>query len=242
MGVTVNGQRRYGDPCGVARSLDVVGDRWALLIIRDLLLGPKRFKDLLGGLVGANPNVVTQRLSDLTDAGVVRRRKLPAPAKVWVYELTQRGRDLEPVLLHLGRWGAHAPYQSELRVLGHDSLVLSVKAGFDPGQTAELAGEYELWIDGDVFALNVENSGLEAARGPAADPDAVIRTDAETLTAIVTGQLSVQAARAAGKLAIDGPRRAASCAAALLTLSVGRPAGRKRRAAPTTPISRSMPR
>ncbi|HEY3713377.1 MAG TPA: winged helix-turn-helix transcriptional regulator [Jatrophihabitantaceae bacterium] len=220
----MSGQRLYGDPCGVARSLDVIGDRWALLVVRDLLLGPKRFNDLLDGLVGASPNVVTQRLSELTDAGVIRRRKLPAPAEVWVYELTQRGRDLEPVLLALGRWGSDAPHRSRRRVLGHDSLVLSVKASFDAGRVAGLAGHYELWIDGEAFGLSVGDGRLEATRGPAAHPDAVIRADAKTLTAVVTGQLSAQAARAAGGLAIEGPRRAASRAAALLTPGI-RPAG-----------------
>lgn len=214
--VTVTGQRRYGDPCGVARSLDVLGDRWALLVVRDLLLGPKRFTDLLGGLPGASPNMITQRLSDLTASGVVRRRRLPPPAAAWVYELTGKGRDLEPVLLHLGRWGASLPYQSPRRILGHDSLVLSLKTAWDPGRAASLTGAYELWIDHEVFALRVQGSALTAARAPATSPDAVIRTDAPTLTAVVTGQLPVPAARASGKLAIEGSRTAISRAAALL--------------------------
>jgi DNA-binding HxlR family transcriptional regulator len=213
---TVSGQRRYGDPCGVARSLNVLGDRWALLVIRDLLPGPKRFTDLLDGLTGASPNVITQRLSDLTAAGVIRRRRLPAPAEVSVYELTGRGRDLEPVLLHLGRWGADLPYQSDRRVLGHDSLVLGLKATWDPSRAARLSGVYELWIDQEAFTLTVEGTTLTAARSPATRPDAVIRTDAETLTAVVSGQLQVEAARASGRLAIEGGT-AVSRAATLIT-------------------------
>jgi len=210
-------QRRYADPCGVARSLNVLGDRWALLVIRDLLPGPKRFTDLLDGLSGASPNMITQRLSDLTDAGVVLRRKLPPPADVWVYELTERGHDLEPVLLHLGRWGGSLPYQSDRRVLGHDSLILGLKATWNPDRAASLTGTYELWIDHEAFTLTVEGTALTPARGPAAQPDAVIRTSAQTLTAIVTGQLPVQAALADGALAIDGSTTAASRAAALIT-------------------------
>lgn len=211
------GQRRYGDPCGVARSLDVLGDRWALLVIRDLLPGPKRFTDLLQGLTGASPNMITQRLSDLTDAGVVRRRKLPAPAGVWAYELTGRGRDLEPVLLHLGRWGSRLPHQSNRRVLGHDSLVLGLKATWDPGRGASLNGSYELWIDREAFTLTVEGTALSVARGPATRPDAVIRTDSQALTEIVTRHLPVHAAIASGKLTISGETAAASRAAALIT-------------------------
>jgi DNA-binding HxlR family transcriptional regulator len=211
------GQRRYGDPCGVARSLNVLGDRWALLVIRDLLLGPKRFTDLLEGLPGASPNMITQRLSDLTGAGVVRRRKLPAPAQAWVYELTGRGRDLRPVLLHLGRWGSSLPYQSDRRVLGHDSLVLGLEATWDTGRAASLNGTYELWIDHEAFTLSVEGTALSATRGPATRPDAVIRTDSRTFTEIVIRHLPVQAALASGQLTITGDTTAASRAAALIT-------------------------
>src|SRR4051794_38239488 len=101
--------RTYNDACGVARSLDVVGERWALLIVRELLLGPKRFNDLLAGLQGASPSVVTQRLRELAAGGVVARRELGPPARVHVYELTACGRKLEPVLLELGRWGHNCP-------------------------------------------------------------------------------------------------------------------------------------
>ena len=103
------GTRSYGGQCGVARSLDVIGERWALLIVRELLLGPKRFNDLLAGLPGASPNVISQRLRELVGHGVIRQRDLPPPARVRVYELTDWGGELEPVILHLGRWGDRAP-------------------------------------------------------------------------------------------------------------------------------------
>src|SRR5436305_8974178 len=103
--ILMTSKRTYGDRCGIARALDRVGERWALLVVRELLLGPKRFGDLRAGLPGASPNVLSQRLRELEDAGVVRRRRLPPPAGVRVYELTEWGRELEPVVLHLGRWG-----------------------------------------------------------------------------------------------------------------------------------------
>ena len=98
--------RRYDDPCGIARALDVIGDRWALLVIRELAFGPRRFLALRAGLHGISPNVLAQRLRDLESAGVVRRDTLGPPASVAVYELTERGRELRPVLLALGRWGS----------------------------------------------------------------------------------------------------------------------------------------
>src|SRR3954453_5164333 len=104
------GTRTYGDACGVARALDVIGDRWALLVVRELLLGPKRFTDLRAGLPGVGPDVLAQRLRDLEEAGAVERRVLAPPAGSKVYELTDRGRDLEPVILALGRWGSVARF------------------------------------------------------------------------------------------------------------------------------------
>ena len=105
----MTGNRSYGEQCGVARSLDVIGERWALLVVRELLLGPKRFNDLLAGLPGASPNVISQRLRELVEDGVIAQRELPPPARVRVYELTDWGRELEPVMVHLGRWGGRAP-------------------------------------------------------------------------------------------------------------------------------------
>src|SRR6266508_3352318 len=102
-------RRRYADPCGIARALDVIGERWALLIIRELMLGPRRFGQIRDGLPDTSPNVLAQRLRELEDDGVVRRHTLDPPASVVVYELTGRGRALEPLLVELGRWGSATP-------------------------------------------------------------------------------------------------------------------------------------
>ena len=123
--------RRYDDPCGIARALDAVGDRWALLVVRELIFGPKRFLQLRQGLRGVSPNVLSQRLRDLEAAGVVRRCMLGPPAEVAVYELTASGRALEPVLLELGRWGSRQPMMAagELSV---SALLIALKTVFDP--------------------------------------------------------------------------------------------------------------
>ncbi len=111
--------RTYGDGCGIAHALDIVGERWALLVVRELLLGPKRFVDLRGGLPGASTNVLSQRLRQLEQAAIVQRRKLPPPAGSSVYELTDWGRELKPMLLSLGTWAARSPVVPRGRPRGH---------------------------------------------------------------------------------------------------------------------------
>src|SRR3954453_20585710 len=101
--------RTYGDACGIARALDILGERWALMTVRELLLGPKRFTDLRGGLPHASPNILSQRLRELESAGILRKRRLPPPAASQVYELTPRGHELAPVLDALGTWGSRLP-------------------------------------------------------------------------------------------------------------------------------------
>jgi len=161
--------RSYGDPCGIARALDVIGERWALLIVRELLLGPKRFTDLRSGLPQVGPDVLSQRLRELEQAGVVRRAKLPPPAGSRVYELTGWGRELEPVVLGLGLWGsARAPFPADHGALGSDSLVLALKTLFDPARAERLVGKtFELGLGEEPFAIRVGRARLEASRGRA---------------------------------------------------------------------------
>jgi DNA-binding HxlR family transcriptional regulator len=200
------GKRTYQDPCGIARALDVVGERWALLVVRELLLGPKRFTDLRAGLRHVGPDVLAQRLRELEQAGVVRRAKLPAPAGSRVYELTEWGRELEPVVLGLGRWGTQAPFPPGHDVLGPDALVLALKTLFDRGRVDGLAGRtFELRLGDDVFALQVSDSELNASRGRAAEPAATIAGPAGILQRVLWHghPLSV------GEIEIAGDRRAA---------------------------------
>ena len=132
------GKRKYDDGCAVAHALDLVGERWALLVVRELLLGPKRFTDLLAGVRGASPDVLTQRLRDLTETGVVRRKRLGPPTSAQVYELTTWGADLGPIVVGLARWASHSPGMRYDAPLGTDSAVLSLEALFDPPAAAGL--------------------------------------------------------------------------------------------------------
>jgi DNA-binding HxlR family transcriptional regulator len=180
----MTGLRSYEDPCGVARALDRIGERWALLVVRELLLGPKRFSDLRTGLSHASPNVLSQRLDELEKSGVVQRRQLPPPANVTVYELTPWGHELESVVLALGRWGSRATPipKGELSV---DALMVALETTFDATAAAGLNLTLELRLGNERFVARVAKSRLELKRGSAEDPDAVISTDAATLRQLV---------------------------------------------------------
>lgn len=203
------GKRTYGDPCGIARALDVIGERWALLVVRELLLGPKRFTDLRTGLPHVGPDVLAQRLRELERAGVVRRGKLAPPAAARVYELTDWGRQLEPVVLGLGRWGSQAPFPSDHAELGVDALVLALKTLFDPDRVDGLVGTtYELRLGEERFTVRVGDAALDASRGPATDPAATIATDPGVLQQVLWHGRPWREAVRAGELEIGGDHRA----------------------------------
>ena len=173
--------RTYGDRCGVARALDVIGERWALLVVRELVLGPKRFSDLRAGLPRVAPDVLSQRLRELAEAGVVQRTTLPPPGGARVYELTEWGQDLEPLVIGLGRWGSRAPFPGNGEAgLGVDAFVIALKTLFRP---AGFAGVVDLRLGEDRFALEVRGGRFEARRGVAEDPDLTILADPGPLAA-----------------------------------------------------------
>ena len=179
------GRRTYGDSCGIARALDVVGERWALLVARELLVGPKRFSDLRAGLPRIAPDVLAQRIRDLEQAGVVRRRTLPPPAASRVYELTEWGRDLAPVLIALGRWGSRTPLPSAPPALSVAAAVVALETTFDSAAADGVAETYELRLDGEVFSLRVADGRLEVTSGASTAPAARIDTDTPTLAAVL---------------------------------------------------------
>jgi len=202
----VVGKRTYGDPCGIARALDVVGERWALLVVRELLLGPKRFTDLRTGLPHVGPDVLSQRLRELEEAGVVRRSTLAPPAGSRVYELTERGKELEPVILGLGRWGSRAPFPAESGELGVDALMLALKTLFDPVRADPLMEtSFELQLGDQRFEVRPTDEGLAVERGPAPYAIATIATDAGTLQQVLWHGRRLRDA----PLAIAGDRGAA---------------------------------
>jgi DNA-binding HxlR family transcriptional regulator/putative sterol carrier protein len=211
-------KRTYCDGCAAAHALDIVGERWALLVVRELLLGPKRFTDLRAGLPSASPDVLARRLRELEQAGVVRRRKLAPPAGSRVYELTDWGMELEPVITQLGRWGARSPWLPLDAEMSIDSLVLALRTMFDPCAADGLRASYELRLGEDRFRAEVADGRFEVVRGVADRPDAIIETDPATLAALVyEGHQLVEALRS-GDLKIEGDESAVACFFGLFAL------------------------
>jgi DNA-binding HxlR family transcriptional regulator len=201
--------RTYGDGCSIARGLDLVGERWALLVVRELLLGPKRYTDLRSGLPNASPNVLSERLRELERAGIVRRRKLPPPAGSRVYELTDWGLQLEEIVISLGRWAARSPTPpSDAPIVSADSVILALRGLFDASTAQGLRGRYELRLGDDRFRIEVADDELQAARGDATQPDAIIDTDPGTLDAVLWKGRSLADAQRSGQLTIEGDKAA----------------------------------
>jgi DNA-binding HxlR family transcriptional regulator len=207
---TSSKRRTYGDGCSSAHALDLVGERWALLIVRDLLFGPKRFTDLQAGLPHGSPNVLTQRLRELEDAGIVRRRRLPPPASANVYELTGWGAELEPVLMGLQRWGAGSASLPHAIPVGCDAAMLALKNGFDPAAAGDLRLVAEVRFDQGTFRLVVDHGAIDIGRGSADDPDVVLETDPPTLEELAFTDLTVAQAERTGRLTVAGDRKLAT--------------------------------
>jgi DNA-binding HxlR family transcriptional regulator len=200
--------RTDDDGCGIAHASDLLGQRWALLVVRELLLGPKRFTDLRTGIPDVSPNVLAERLRELEGAGILRRRRLAPPVAAQVYELTDWGRELEPAVLALGRWASHSPSFPAAARIGPDSLVLAMKTTFQPEKAAGLEASYELRLGEIPYAIGVGGGGFEAERREARDPDARIRTDPDSLASVVFGRRSLASAVNEGEVELEGNRRA----------------------------------
>src|SRR5712692_4091022 len=168
-------KRAYGQYCGFARALEIVGERWGLLIIRDLLVGPKRFTDLRRGLPRIPSNILSDRLKELEDAGVVQRRVLPRPAGSIVYELTEHGGDLEEAVLALGRWGARSlgdPRPGEIITVA--SVIMAMRTTFRPDAAKDLRAGYELRLGDVILNMQIEDGSLRVAEGSLPEADLII--------------------------------------------------------------------
>jgi DNA-binding HxlR family transcriptional regulator len=167
--------RVYGQYCGFARALELVGERWALLIVRDLFVSPKRFSELQRGLPGIPSNILTARLKELEDAGVVQRRVLPRPAGGVAYELTDDGRDLERAVVELGRWGAkHLGEPRSHEVVTEDSMIMALRTTFRNEAARGVKARYELRMGDIVLHAIVQNGEVTVGKGAIEKPDVAI--------------------------------------------------------------------
>ncbi len=215
-------RRSYNQYCSAAKALDVIGDRWLLLLVRELLLGPRRFTDLQDGLPGIGPNRLTEKLKQLQANGLVRRATLPPPAGSAVYELTENGCALEPVVVELARWG--------LGLLGDPAddrwrpewSVLALRARFQPEAARGVNEAYQFRVnDVDFYAL-VQDGRHETALGAAENPAVTITADATTFLAVASGGLLIEQAIESGGYRIAGDTEAlARCMAIYKPPSTG---------------------
>jgi DNA-binding HxlR family transcriptional regulator len=200
-------KRVYGQFCGFARALEVLGERWALLIVRDLLVNPKRFTDLLRGLPGIPTNVLTSRLKELEDAGVIERRVMPRPDGSVVYDLTGYGRELEGVVIALGRWGAKGmgdPRPEEIVTV--DSIVMAMRTTFRPEVARGRRESYELRLGEIVVHMRIDDGTLEAAPGPLTDASLIIEAGPR-IKELMAGEIAPADAIAAGVVKLKGDAR-----------------------------------
>ena len=197
--------RKFDQYCPVAHALSLVGERWSLLIVRELLHGPKRYTDLTHGLPGIGTNILAARLKELEACGVIRKRTLPPPAASTVYELTEYGAGLREALYALARWGA--------RTIGppgpEDELypewgVNALPALFDQEAARGLTETYTLVVDGDAFTARIVDGALEASMGAAEDADLLVEMDMGTFFGLASGELAPKEAVQAGRVLVQG--------------------------------------
>ncbi|MBD0710521.1 MULTISPECIES: winged helix-turn-helix transcriptional regulator [unclassified Streptomyces] len=195
-------RRSYDQHCAAAHALDLVGDRWTLLVVRELLAGPRRYTDLHADLPGVSTDMLAGRLKDMEGADLVTRRRLPPPTPAFVYELTARGRELLPVLRALAAWGApdlDEPRPTDaVRAHWYAIPLLGALSGLG-------AGVVQVTLDEGEFHVRVgADGGVAYGDGAAPSPDARLRTDTVTCRALASGELTLAEAIASGRAVLDG--------------------------------------
>lgn len=202
-------RRSYNQFCATARTLDLVGERWTLLIVRELLTGPKRFRDLLDSLRGIGTGLLTARLKFLEGEGLVERITLPPPARTPAYALTRAGVELGPAVMALARWGLR--WALDERRDGEEFrpgwAVLGMQAVFDPEAARGVDGTCEFRVDDDVFHARIDDGQIETGHGPAHRPDVVIETAGDVFLELASGKLSLPDAVLDGSISVSGDRQ-----------------------------------
>ncbi|MET1111071.1 MAG: winged helix-turn-helix transcriptional regulator [Allosphingosinicella sp.] len=211
-------KRRYDDACGTAHALDLIGERWALLVMRELMLGPKRFGDIRSDLPGISANVLTQRLEGLEAAGLLVRRRLPPPASTQVYELTPWGYEAEPIIQSLGKWAARSPAHDPTLPISATSIMLSFRTMFDGGRAGDFRASVGFRLGSEHFLGRVAEGRLDVGRGDPRGADVIFTGTAQGLAAFVYGGQPIEALEGAGLLKLEGDLETAARFATLFPL------------------------
>lgn len=195
-------KRRYDDACGTAHALELIGERWALLVLRELMLGPRRFSELKGDLPGISANVLTQRLTELEQRGLLVKRKLPPPANVQVYEATPWGLEAEPIVQALGRWAARSPQHDPTLPISGVSILLSFRTMFDPERAKGMRATIGFRFGEGRYFVRIADGRLTAHRGEPDDADLIVTGEPSLLAAVVYGKQPLELVELEGDRAL----------------------------------------
>lgn len=199
-------RRRYEDACGTAHGLELIGERWALLVMRELMLGPKRFGDIRADLPGISANVLTQRLEGLEAAGLLVRRKLPPPSGAQVYELTEWGYEVEPVIQELGRWAARSPAHDPTLPISAVSIMLSFRTMLDAERAQEIDAKVGFRLGAETFLGHLAGGRIEIERSDLEGADLIFTTTPVMLAAAVYSGEPLDAFEKSGEVRVEGDR------------------------------------
>lgn len=200
--VTTPPKRHYDDACGTAHALELVGERWSLLVLRELMLGGRRFSELRADLTGISANVLTQRLAELEAKGLVRRTILPPPANVQVYEATEWGLEADPLIQGLGRWAARSPRHNPSLPLSAVSLMMSLRTMIDPKRARKIDTRIGFRLGRDSFVARLKKGAIKITRGPIKDCDLLFEGVPTALAAVVYGGQPLDLVEVTGSMAM----------------------------------------
>jgi DNA-binding HxlR family transcriptional regulator len=197
-----DGKRSYEDACGTAHALELIGERWALLVMRELMFGPRRFSELRADLPGISANVLTQRLTELEQRGLVRKARLPPPASVQVYEASDWGLEAAPLLRALGRWAVRSPAHDPGRFVSGVSIMMSMQTMFDQVRAGEFEAQACFRLGETTYVVRIRNGRIDVRRGSEPGCDFAVTATPEEVAAVLYGGVPIDAIKVEGDLAL----------------------------------------
>lgn len=193
-------KRRYDDACGTAHGLELIGERWALLVLRELMLGSRRFSQLREDLPGISANVLTQRLAEMEERGLVVKKRLPPPANVQVYEATEWGLEAEPIVQTLGRWAARSPQHDPTLPISGVSILLSFRTMINERKAKGIDARIGFVFGGDSYVARLKKGKIKVTRGETSDVDLLFQGDPSALAAIIYGDAPYELMKVSGDM------------------------------------------